>query len=273
MEERASAADKTFTNQKKNIMNTKSIGFIGAGRITRIFLQALKNKNVSLKNISVFDTDKEVAKKLKTQFSDIQVTDTKTVSGKEIVFIALHPPVIMETLGKIKNYVSENSTIISLAPKITIEKITAALGNKNIVRLIPNATSVINEGYNPVCFAENISDKKEILEFLSNLGKTFETEESKLEAYAIASAMLPTYFWFQWFEMIEIGKQIGLSEKESTEAVKQTLKASINTAFNSGLKPEEVFDLIPVKPIGEHETEIKRILNSKLIGLYQKIKA
>lgn len=253
-------------------MNTKSIGFIGGGRITKIFLQALKNKHVSLKNISVFDTDKEVSEKLKTQFSDIQIEELKTVSEKEIVFIALHPPAIMETLSKIKEYVNGNSTVISLAPKISMEKISVALGNKNIVRLIPNATSVINEGYNPVCFAENISDKKEIFALLSNLGKTFETEEPKLEAYAIASAMLPTYFWFQWFEMIEIGKQIGLSENESTEAVEETLRASINTAFKSGLNPEEVCDLIPVNPIGDHESEIKDILNSKLTGLFRKIK-
>jgi hypothetical protein len=31
-------------------------------------------------------------------------------------------------------------------------------------------------------------------------------------------------------------------------------------------------DLIPVKPIGESETEIKNILNTKLLGLFGKIK-
>jgi hypothetical protein len=31
-------------------------------------------------------------------------------------------------------------------------------------------------------------------------------------------------------------------------------------------------DLIPVKPIGENEAEIKNILNTKLIGLFGKIK-
>jgi hypothetical protein len=31
-------------------------------------------------------------------------------------------------------------------------------------------------------------------------------------------------------------------------------------------------DLIPVKPIGENEGEIRNILNDKLLGLYNKIK-
>jgi len=178
----------------------------------------------------------------------------------------------METLTAIKGLMSDSRIVISLAPKITLDKIFANLENKNLVRMIPNATSCINQGYNPVCFAPDCADKQDIMQLLSVLGKTFETDEPKLEAYAIASAMLPTYFWFQWFELVEIAKQIGLSEAEANETVEQTLLASIATAFNSGLSSSEVFDLIPVKPIGDNEGQIKEILQTKLLGLYGKIK-
>jgi len=42
---------------------------------------------------------------------------------------------------------------------------------------------------------------------------------------------------------------------------------------NSELSNNEVIDLIPVKPIGEHEAQISEIFQSKLMGLFQKIKA
>jgi len=250
----------------------KTIGFIGAGRVTNIFLQAFKNRNISLKNVAVFDTNLEVSEKLKQKFPEITITDLKTVSSKEIVFIALHPPVIMDSLNSIKDFVNKTSVFISLAPKITIEKISSVLGNQNIVRLIPNATSVINQGYNPVTFAPEFGNKKEMMELFLVLGKTFETDESKLEAYAIASAMLPTYFWFQWYEMVQIAEQIGLTHAEAKETVQETLIASLDVMFKSGLKPAEVIDLIPVKPIGENEVQIKEILQTKLIGLFNKIK-
>ncbi len=250
----------------------KTIGFIGSGRVTKIFLHAFQNKNISLKNISVFDTNAEVSEKLKQKFPEITIADLKTVSSKEIVFIALHPPVIVDSLNSIKEFVSKTSIFISLAPKITIEKISSLIGNQNIVRLIPNATSFINQGYNPVTFAPGFGNKKEMMDMLLVLGKTFETDESKLEAYAIASAMLPTYFWFQWYQMVEIAEQIGLSHAEAKETVQETLLASIDVMFKSGLKAAEVIDLIPVKPIGENEVEIKEILHTKLVGLYNKIK-
>jgi pyrroline-5-carboxylate reductase len=250
----------------------KTIGFIGSGRVTNIFLQAFNNKNISLKNVSVYDTNAEVSEKLKQKFPEISISDLNTVSSREIVFIALHPPVIMDSLNSIKDFINKNSIFISLAPKITIEKISSVVGNQNVARLIPNATSFINKGYNPVTFAPGFGNKKEIMDMLLVLGKTFETAEPKLEAFAIASAMLPTYFWFQWYQMIEIAGQIGLTHAEAEETVQETLLASLDVMFKSGLKSAEVYDLIPVKPIGENEGEIKEILQKKLIGLFEKIK-
>jgi len=250
----------------------KSIGFIGGGRVTKIFLQAFQNRNFSLKKVAVHDINSDASEKLKQKIPDVSITDLKSVSSREIIFIALHPPAIMEILASIKGIVKSSSVVISLAPKITLNKISSNLENKNVVRMIPNATSVINQGYNPVCFAPDCADKQNIMQILSVLGKTFETAEPKLEAYAIASAMLPTYFWFQWFEIVEIAKQMGLSEAEARETIEQTLLASIATAFQSGLSSSEVFDLIPVKPIGENEGQVKEILQTKLLGLYGKIK-
>ena len=140
--------------------------------------------------------------------------------------------------------------------------------------MIPNATSFNNEGFNPVSFHSEMDEKekKQIVKLLKILGKTFETDEAKLEGYAIVSAMLPTYFWFQWQEMENIAIETGLSEKEAKKAIKQTLKKALKLYYDSGLTPAEVMDFIPVKPIGENEAEIKNILNTKLLGLFGKIK-
>jgi pyrroline-5-carboxylate reductase len=104
------------------------------------------------------------------------------------------------------------------------------------------------------------------------LGNTFEVPEEKLESYAIMSAMLPTYFWFQWKELALIGQKIGLSDKESKDSINNTLNASLNLMYKSGLTEGDVMDLIPVKPIGEHESQISEIYRSKLLALYEKIK-
>ena len=255
-------------------MKTRSLGFIGGGRITRIFLQAFRNAGASFGSIVVYDNHPGTAAELKKRFPGIRIADTpEKASKQDAVFIALHPPAIMESLDVISNFLKKDVIIVSLAPKISIEKINSVLGSPNIVRVIPNATSWMNKGYNPVCFSGEFDPrlKEQLMRLLELLGNTFEVPEPKLESYAIVSAMLPTYFWFQWDKMIDIGVQTGLEWDESAKAVHETLKAALDLMFDSGLSYAQVTDLIPVKPIGDHEEEINRILQTNLLGLHKKI--
>jgi len=255
-------------------MKTNTLGFIGGGRITKIFLQAFANKEVEFESIVVFDTNTEILSLLKEQYPFIKTGNLLEAASQSTIFIALHPPVIMETLDKIEGVVADNAIVISLAPKITMDKIASKLKTRNIARLIPNATSYINDGYNPIVFYEGTAKtvRKEIKNLCKKLGKTFKTEETKLESYAVVSAMLPTYFWFQWKAINEVALQTGLTEKEAKKTIKSTLKKAIKLYFNSGLTPDEVINLIPVKPIGENEAAINEIYQTKLPALFEKIK-
>lgn len=256
-------------------MKTKTIGFIGGGRITKIFLQAFQNKKSVFENVKVFDPNAETLSALQALFPKIElVNSAEEVAKQQVVVLAVHPPVMGETLAAINDAISEETLIVSLALKVTIEKISAALGTNKIVRMIPNATSYINKGYNPVAFHPETKkkSKKGFLKMVKALGKNFEVEENKLEGFAIVSAMLPTYFWFQWEEMQKIAEATGLDKKEAAKTIEATLKKSISIFFNSGLSADEVKDLIPIKPIGEAEAQIKEIYQTKLMGLYEKIK-
>ncbi|MDF1576761.1 MAG: NAD(P)-binding domain-containing protein [Bacteroidales bacterium] len=256
-------------------MKTTTLGFIGGGRITRIFLQAFQNKSLEFNSILVYEPNQEVASSLKAQFPEITIAGSLAEPAQQdLVFLAVHPPVMMETLNQIKESLKAESSLISLAPKITIEKIAGLLHTQRIVRMIPNASSYINKGYNPVCFHKDYSEeeKKNLMQLFRKLGKTVEVEESLLEGYAMVSAMLPTYFWFQWKKMEELAVQMGFDEAEAKKVIRNTLKRSIQLYYKSSLTPEEVMDLIPVRPIGEHEDEIKEIYDKRISGLYEKIR-
>ncbi|RKD91318.1 pyrroline-5-carboxylate reductase family protein [Mangrovibacterium diazotrophicum] len=257
-------------------MKSVSMGFIGAGRITRIFLQAFSNRSISLKNITVCDTSELVLHELQNQFPEICVTrHPQDCTKQDIIFLALHPPHVMGALESIRMIVNTSKCIVSLAPKISMAKMSELLSTLNLARMIPNATSFINSGFNPICFHPDFEEtkKEELLDLFSALGKTFETDEQKLESYALVSAMLPTYFWFQWNELQVIAQQLGLSEDETNRALHETIAAANDLYFDSGLTSKEVIDLIPVKPIAENEDYIKNCLREKIIALFEKIKA
>jgi pyrroline-5-carboxylate reductase len=138
----------------------------------------------------------------------------------------------------------------------------------------PNAGTYVNKGYNPVCFARN-ANKKDVKDFLAvfeKLGKVPVVPENQIEGYAVVSAMGHTYFWFQLQELKELGMSYGLSEEEVQKTISEMLLGTSETLFNSGLTYDRVVDLVPVKPMSEHENTIKEFYRTSLNGIYQKIK-
>jgi len=255
----------------------KTIGFIGGGRITRIMLQGFQNAQIPMSKFYVHDTNASVLEALKAQFPAIftSTSDAKEAASAELVFIALHPPIVVEAIQKIGNFVSGNAILVSLAPKITLEKLEALIPQtKNIARMNPNAGSYVNHGLNPVCFAKKFeSDKKiEFTNLMKHLGETPEIHENLIEAYAVISAMGHTYFWFQLQQMYDLAVSFGLSSKEASEALISMMEGTIKTQFQAGLSYEQVIDLVPVKPMADHEETIREMLKTKLEGIYQKIK-
>jgi pyrroline-5-carboxylate reductase len=259
-------------------METKSIGFIGGGRITKIFLIAFKNAGVAIDQVWVFDPQEAVLGTLKNQFPEIVTSsnDISAAAGAEIVFIAVHPPVIMETLIKINGILNPNAIIISLAPKFTIQKMTDALGGfSHIARINPSASSIINKGLNPVCYSTTMTgEMKAIVKYLMlPLGALPEVAEPKIEAYAMISAMGHTYFWPQIQKLKELAISFGMDESEAILVITEMLDGTCKTLFNSGLSYSDVVDLVPVKPLGEVESTITAYYDQYLTALYNKIKA
>ncbi len=256
-------------------MKDNSLGFIGSGRIVSIFLTALERRQVLPENISVHDPDRETLDRLRKRFPNIQTDGMAETAGQDWVFLAVHPPVMKAVLTEMSGRVRENTTVISLAPKWTIQALSELLGkHRRIVRMIPNAPSIINEGYNPVAFPPDFpaTEKESLLAFFEVFGSCPEVPETDLEAYAIITAMGPTYLWFQFDELTQLFRSFGLSEEKSAEGMENMIQGVVKTLYHSGLTYEEVTDLIPVKPLQDAEEQIRSIYREKLNALYAKLK-
>lgn len=258
-------------------MDTSSVAFIGGGRITQIILEGWKKKNCFPARAVVSDADPDILRALQWRFPEIEIfpKENMAVVMRDIIFLSVHPPAMGGVLAEIKGLLRPTSTVISLAPKWTISNISNGLNGFNrIVRMIPNAASIINEGFNPITFSRSFTDaeKDEISHFLAVLGDCPEVDEGKLEAYAILTAMGPTYFWPQLNELQNLGESFGLTAQEVQTGLTKMAEGTIKTLYKSGMSYEEVMNLIPVKPLAEEESMIREMYRTKLRGLYEKLK-
>jgi pyrroline-5-carboxylate reductase len=256
-------------------MSTPTVGFIGGGRVARILLEGWERASASPATIVVSDCDPEALLRLGSRFARVQtVGEASKAAAQAVVILAVHPPVLGEVAAAIKGSLRPDAVVLSLAPKFTLVKLAELLGGfDRVVRMIPNAPSVLNLGYNPLTFAPTLSsaDKDRIISLLAPLGECPEVPESKLEGYALLSAMGPTYLWFQLQALREVSLGFGLSEPDIAPAMKRMVCGATRTLLESGLDPAAVMDLIPVKPLAEMEPQVAELYRTRLPALFQKI--
>jgi pyrroline-5-carboxylate reductase len=258
-------------------MKIQTVGFIGCGRIARILLGGFKAAGVTLPSVVASDLNAGNIEKLRATFPQIQSagSDNAKPAAQQLVLLALHPPAIGSVLSDIKAALRPDAILVSFAPKITMAKLSEALGGFNqLARMIPNAPSIIGAGYNPIAFGPGLSaeEKMALAAFFAPLGDCPEVAESKLEAFALLTGMGPTYLWFQLETLRNLAEGFGLSETDIVPALKRTVCGATRTLLESGLSPAEVMDLIPVKPLAEDEAGIRQAYQTRLPTLFAKIK-
>jgi len=257
-------------------LQSHSVGFVGGGRITAILLQALGGRGLALDRVTVSDASSEALRGLKARFPDIATSgDNKDAAACERIFLALHPPALKAVLPEIAASVRKDAVVVSLAPVLTLARLSAALGGfTRLARVLPNAPSVTRAGFNPVAFADGLPPdaRAEIEALLDVIGAHPVVPEETLEAYAILAAMGPTYFWFQWQTLREVAGSLGLTPAEADRALRATLDGAVRTFFDAGLTAEQVMDLVPVKPLAEAEPQIRQAYLEVLPRLHAKLK-
>ena len=190
-----------------------SIGFIGGGRVTRFLLEGWKAAGQWPKIIHVADCNPQVLDALAADFPEIVRATTAQAAGCGVVVLAVHPPAMKEAMEAVKPHLAPDALALSLVPKFTAAAIAAALGMERVVRMIPNAPSAIGKGFNPVAFGPGVdaAAKAGLQTLFAPWGAAPEVPEADLEAYAILSAMGPTYLWFQWQTLRELAASTGVA--------------------------------------------------------------
>lgn len=258
-------------------MTNQSIGFIGGGRITRILLRGWRRANALPASIIVSDSNPDVLARLQAEFASIVIApgDNRRAAAQAMVFLAVHPPVMMAMLDALGGAVPPDTVVVSLAPKFTLAKLGNALGgHARLARMIPNAPSIMGEGYNPLTFAPAVppAAREGLKGLFASLGDCPEVAEPKLEGYALLTGMGPTYLWFQLETLREIGRGFGLTDDDLTLALERMAVGATRTLLTSGLTPAQVMDLIPVKPLAEDEAAIKHAYQTQLPALFARIR-
>ena len=254
--------------------HTQRVGFIGGGRVARVLVGGWRHAEAAPREILVNEPDDAAFARLAELCPEVQRSSMEEAAATDVVFVALHPPVIGPLLPALRPGLGAQAIVVSLAPKIALSTLTAGLGTTRVARMIPNAPSIIGRGYNPVAFGDGLdaAARESLAALFAPWGTWPEVEEHDLEAYAILTGMGPTYFWYQWQALREAAGQFGLSPERADDALRHMLDGALATLLQSGLPPAGVMDLIPVRPLQAIEDNVTAAYRTALPALFAKIR-
>ena len=215
-------------------MNHK-IGFIGCGKMASAIISGISGiykGNIKGSEMSPLFAE-EAQKRLKiTVLSD----NRALVIDSDIIFIATKPNQVADILEEIKNELTDEKLIVSIAAGVSTNKIEEIIGKRRIIRIMPNTPALLKEGMFGVCKGRYAS--KEDVDFsvnlLSSIGKCIVVDEEQMDIVTAISGSGPAFFYQVIEDMARAGEQLGLDYEKSLILAAQTALGSAKMVFSRG---------------------------------------
>lgn len=246
------------------------IGFIGTGNMGSGIIKGLLNsKFVPNENINIFDLDRSKVEPLEKNYKlTVKNTEIEVVENSDIIILAVKPHIYPTVLKKIRNYLTENTILLTIAAGFCLEKTESIVGgDKKVVRTMPNTPAQVLEAMTAVTFNKNIKEEEKEIIFglLNSFGKSVEIDENLMHAYTGISGSLPAYVYMFVEALADGGVLQGMPRNKAYEIVAQTVLGSAKMILETGKHPGELKDEV-TSPAGTTIEAIRVLENGNFRG-------
>lgn len=230
----------------------EKIGFIGCGKMASAIIKGILASGF-------LPAEKIMASEVNPEFANIQsenlgisvVCDNILVAEKSnIIFLATKPHFVKDVLTEIKNEITSDKLIVSIAAGVSTDTILNAIGIEvPIIRVMPNAPAVILEGMSGIVKGKFATDAQVsyISQLLSNIGKAIIVKEEDIDTLTAISGSGPAFFYKIFHEMALAGEKLGLEYQKSLELAIQTAIGSAKLMQQSPLPADDLISAVATK--------------------------
>lgn len=219
----------------------KKIGFIGCGKMASAIIKGIKTscckEKVELKGSEV---NCEIAELAQSRLGIEVLTDNRLLTmDSDVIFIATKPNYVAQVLEEIKDEITPEKLIVSIAAGVNTTKIQNIIGTKRVVRIMPNTPALVQEGMFGICKGEYATeaDVQYVMNLLNGIGKVVEVEEPQMDIVTAISGSGPAFFYQVIEDMARAGEKLGLDYEKSLLLATQTALGSAKMVFERGELP------------------------------------
>ena len=164
-----------------------------------------------------------------------------------ILFVAVKPQFYAEVLEEIKDLLTEEQILVSIAPGKTLVWFDEVLGrNLKVIRTMPNTPSMVKEGMMGMCAGARVTDEDMALvrDLCSGFSQTEVIPEHLMDVVTAVSGSSPAYVFMFIEAMADAAVAGGMPRQQAYKFAAQAVLGSAKMVLETGKHPGELKDMV-----------------------------
>ncbi len=230
------------------------LGIIGLGNMASAIIGGILKEGIVKPEdiIGSAKTEKTMREKA-AQFGIGICADNREIARQaDVLMLAVKPQFFPEVIKEIRDSVTEETLVISIAAGKSIKYMEEQFGVSEdgkrikLVRCMPNTPALVMAGCSGYCMNSYVNqEERELAEKLfCSFGKAVEVPERLIDTVGSVAGSSPA-FVFMFIEALADGAAAeGMPRKQALELAAQAVYGSAKLALESGLHPGELKDMV-----------------------------
>ncbi|MEY4457940.1 MAG: hypothetical protein RIS25_533 [Actinomycetota bacterium] len=254
---------------------TLTFAFLGTGSMNGAILAGLLNEGSLVGSVRATTRSMTSAEALSSGRVEARSVESNAdanrwaVTGADVVVLGVKPAGIVDVLADIRDAVSPDALIISVAAGVTLETMQSVVSNP-VVRAMPNTPALVGLGVTGVAPADNVSAANRLLarRVFETVGVVMELPESQIDALSTISGSGPAYVFHAIEQWTLAAERLGFTLDEARRLVEGTFVGSTRLLQESGVNPAELRRRV-TSPKGTTERAIAVLDAAQLADIYE----
>lgn len=227
----------------------KRIGFIGCGKMAQAMVTGiLSSRKVRPEQIKASAKTDETLQRVKDKFSILITASNREVARwADILFLAVEPSIHNEVIKEIKNDISEDTIVITIAAGVSISMVEEQFErNIKVVRTMPNTPSLVGEGMTVLSANYQIGEGEleEVVALFRTFGEIEMLEERLMDSIPAISGSSPAYVYILIEALADGGVRDGIPREQAYRLASQAVLGAAKMVLTTGLHPGELKDQV-----------------------------
>lgn len=225
------------------------IGFIGCGNMGKAMINGIIVSKKALPSDIIASAKTKASIEKNAAELEIRMTDdnAEVARESEILFLAVKPQFYESVIDEIKDIVSDDTIIVSIAPGKTLkwfdEKFKREL---KIIRTMPNTPAMVGEGMMGVCANKNVSTSEldMMLDLCSGFSKAQVIDEKLMDVVTAVSGSSPAYVFMFIEAMADAAVAGGMPRQQAYVFAAQAVLGGAKMVLDTGMHPGALKDMV-----------------------------